>query len=667
VKRLLCATFILLQFLGAVARAAEKLEVDLFPFGLHTRTESPILTEVRFKWDGTRVLQGRLEMEFLEGRRVLGRYISSDLALTTGEQRFRMLLQPMPSPYSDSQVEVQMKFVTANAVFELTPSSIFMPTSGERSFVIAWCSARLGGDPQPQGLEQTFFFEQFAALGADNLRRQLSTSFARLAPEDLPVQPLAYTSFDAVVLTAEAFKDTHERQLQTLARWVRGGGSLCVFVGNGLQGHHIAFLNQLADSKSGPAFSAGSDGSLLSVDKKISCLHSGVGRSVIVTGSISPEPGLNSSDWRQAMAFLWKLRGSQVRAVATTGHWNTNTPTEVTPQSSQNNRRRAQMIANGLNLQQLEYGSILGQRFGVQPTELGNDLLTRLMPQTVRLIPFSALAVILMLFVLMIGPVDYYVLGLFRRRRYTWILFPATSICFTLVTVTMANHYLGLRDQRHSLIVVDLDPEGTALRWFRYELLFAARDKEAITELKDVLWSPLNTRTLADDYSMGYRPTDMAERSTPLYHGTLPVHFQIRESLRQWRPELNRAFSFEPPPVPLPSNWRAVEKAWPDLEQVRSKLSTEKPFVGDVCGMIGDSLINCDPLSGGMLLGSLLPPMTSAERAGLFDFVSQISPTSGGNFEDASAMDVDSNDSVLLITTRVGEDVVVYRRFFHGN
>jgi hypothetical protein len=117
--------------------------------------------------------------------------------------------------------------------------------------------------------------------------------------------------------------------------------------------------------------------------------------------------------------------------------------------------------------------------YGVQPDALGAELMTQLMPRTVRLIPFSAMVGMLALFLLMIGPVDYFLLGFLRRRRFTWVLFPATSLAFLVATVLMANHYLGLRDQRTSLTVVDLGRDGTALRWNRYELVFAARDKQA--------------------------------------------------------------------------------------------------------------------------------------------------------------------------------------------
>ena len=52
---------------------------------------------------------------------------------------------------------------------------------------------------------------------------------------------------------------------------------------------------------------------------------------------------------------------------------------------------------------------------------------------------------------------------------------------------------------------------------------------------------------------------------------------------------------------------------------------------------------------------------------GLWTLVSQISPNGGGSFEDVPAMDTEANDSVLAIVTQVGDGIVVYRRFYHGN
>jgi hypothetical protein len=308
--------------------------------------------------------------------------------------------------------------------------------------------------------------------------------------------------------------------------------------------------------------------------------------------------------------------------------------------------------------------------YSVQPSDVGSELVNLLLPKTVRLIPFSALCVLLGLFVLMIGPGDYYVLGFFRRRRFTWVLFPALSIAFTVATVLMANHYLGMRDQRRSLTVVDLAPDGTAVRWNRYELVFAARDKQSVTELKDALWAPLSIQGAPfydpNNQAYGYAAGEEGPVDPASYAGSLPVHFNVGQSLHQWRPGLNRTFSFEQPPVPLFSNWRAIESAWPNLSTIRARLAENKSFSGDLYKIDGPGSGLVGPRSTDILPMALLEELCAGNNTGLQSLVSQISPTGGGNFEDLSAMDTEAHDSTLAIVTRVGDDIVLYRRFFYG-
>jgi hypothetical protein len=661
---MLLAIWTILQLVAGRSVAADKLSVNLIPLGLRARNEAPITVEARCNWDSTRILEGRIEMEYLEGDRILGRYRSGEIVLTGGDQNFRMLLPPSLAPYSDSQVEVRMKFVTAGNAIEVEPSTLFLPTAGERSLVVGWCNASTAEGWQQSGIEPNLLLERFAPASDNVSQRLLMTSVVRLDPGDLPAQPLAYTSFDLVVLTAEAFKQTSERQLQAMARWVKGGGSVCVFVAGGLQPHHIWFLNQLAEFTSdGPAFLSDNVGNLLPARKEILCLRSGLGRSVIVPEEIVAELNLNAPACRKAAAFLWKLRSGQAQAVTDLGHWKmpTNSSTVLTPSSytPQPFNNRPQFV------EPLSYS--------VQPTALGAELMSQLMPKTIRLIPFSALIGMLVLFLLTIGPVDYFGLGFLQRRRFTWVLFPATSIAFTAATVLMANHYLGLRDQRRSLVVVDLARDGTALRWNRFELVFAARDKPSLTELKDSLWAPLDVRMRPDEiynpYIQNYRYRGIPEReaSPPFYDGILPVHFQTSEAIRQWQPEVNRIFSFEPPPVPMFLDWSAIEEAWPNLQNIRAKLSEQKPFNGDLYAISRSNSITAGSGSTEILFRSTLEKLCVGDSRGLQSLVSEVSPTGGGNFEDVQAMDAEANDSVLAIVTRIGDDIVVYRRFFHGN
>jgi hypothetical protein len=662
-RRILFSIVALLLLVAGSAIAANELSVDLVPATLNARNEAPIPVVAHIDWSGTSILEGHLEMEFHEGDRVLGRYRSDDLALTDGEQEIQMLLPPPLAPFSDSQVEVQMKFVTAQGVIEVQPSMIYVPMVTERSFVLGWFDSSTASEQPSSDILRNLLFARFSP--PDETSQKLSkTSVVRLASEYLPEQPLAYTPFDVVVLTEAALKEAHEKQLQALSRWVRGGGSVWIFAGGGLQPYHLAFLNQLDESASGdPAFLSDDSGNLISSQKGILCLHSGVGRSVIVTGGITNGFDFSSPVWRQATAFFWKMRSSQVQSIMDSGCW------QPPPIPKDYNSAYAQQY-------NMQYPGTFS--LSVHSTELGSELLTRLLPKTVQLIPFLALVGMLALFVLLIGPADYYVLGFLKRRRLTWVWFPVTCVGFTIVTVLMANHYLGLRDQRCSLTVVDLGKDGSALRWNKYELVFAARDKQSVTEVKNALWSHMDARMDPDDY---YRPSrgrytnpggyNYAENpgendNTPLYSGTLPIQFQTSETIHQWQPELNRIFSFENPPVPLPADWSAIENAWPDLHAIRSLLSKDKPFNGDLYAMYGTNSVNSDIGSTGILDLSLLSQLCLGQPIGLLSIVSQVSPTGGSSFEDIPAMD-SANDSALAIVTQTGDDIIVYRRFFYGN
>ena len=114
-------------------------------------------------------------------------------------------------------------------------------------------------------------------------------------------------------------------------------------------------------------------------------------------------------------------------------------------------------------------------------------------------------------------------------------------------------------------------------------------------------------------------------------------------------------------------NWREIEQAWPNLTDVRAKLSIGKPFAGDVCVISGIDSIQLDRQSREILPRSMVEELCLADSSGLFSLISQISPAGGQNFEDMQGLDTQAGGSVLAIVTRVGDDIVVYRRFYHGN
>ena len=129
-------------FLPCFLRAAEgeHLQVDLLPVIARPRTAAPLPVNARLKWDGTRLLEGRLELDLSDGTQLLGIYHSPELALTDGEQNVRMLLPALEPSYTQ-QVDVRMRFVTAKETIELPPTVLFVSPMDERSLVIALCEA----------------------------------------------------------------------------------------------------------------------------------------------------------------------------------------------------------------------------------------------------------------------------------------------------------------------------------------------------------------------------------------------------------------------------------------------------------------------------------------------------------------------------------------------
>ena len=441
------------------------------------------------------ILEGHLEVELREANRVLGRYRSADLALTTGEQSFHMLLPPSLDPFSDPQVEAHTRRSRPSRYLTLAiPACLCRPWANAPS-----CSDGAMPTTSHRRFHRSFCSNEWRHSRRNVARKLLVTSVVRLAPEDLPAQPLAYTPFDVMVLNSDAFKEAREGQLRALARWVKGGGSVCVFVTGGLRPHHVSFLNELAESSAiDPMFAADSDGNLLPGPKKISCLYSGLGgasgcREALPwiparTKPIGGEPSLFCGSFAPA-----RCRQSPRQVIGSSQNPEGSSDPQV---QIQRGFQPGQFRRYPGNANRMPQNGDHGDRALLfrATHQLGAEMVNQLMPRTVRLIPFAALMTHPGLFLLMIGPVDYFVLGWLRRRRYTWILFPATSIAFMIATVrwpiiTSANATSAVRSSSWTWTRTERRCVGTVTNGF------AARDKRAVTELKDALWSPLNFST----------------------------------------------------------------------------------------------------------------------------------------------------------------------------
>ena len=83
----------------------------------------------------------------------------------------------------------------------------------------------------------------------------------------------------------------------------------------------------------------------------------------------------------------------------------------------------------------------------------------------VRLVPFSLVALLIVVYIALIGPVDYLIVKkLFKRMELTWITFPTIVALFSLGGYVLAYRLKGHELRVNQLDIVDFDVDGQMVR-----------------------------------------------------------------------------------------------------------------------------------------------------------------------------------------------------------
>ncbi len=77
---------------------------------------------------------------------------------------------------------------------------------------------------------------------------------------------------------------------------------------------------------------------------------------------------------------------------------------------------------------------------------------------------FSWIAGLILLYILLIGPGDYFLLRKFGRMHWTWLTFPLIALAFCMLAFVLANRLSGNRLRINQLELVDIDVESSTLR-----------------------------------------------------------------------------------------------------------------------------------------------------------------------------------------------------------
>jgi hypothetical protein len=558
---------------------------------------------------------------------------------------------------------------------------------------------------------------------------------------DLPEDPLWLCAFDMLLISDGGLSSLTKEQLNGVLGWVRAGGSVCIHAPEQLTSDHLTFLRELMGFGKGQPgeLTLDSEGRLLAViDNPDVPLFSSpeLGRAVLLPSSAAMTQLLAGPQLQgNLLKFLWRFREDvqlsepesfrregllkRLNTIAGTGVFEFDEVGLYVTDLDQLRSRTGQYYAFGgvgisptadLNgryyLDEANLTSTLAVN-GLQPM---NDGITAsisrlLLPASLRLVPTSVMSLILISYVIVVGPLEYVILGWLRARKYTWFVFPATTLAFTLLTMAVAQAYMGGQDSMRTLTVTDLGEDSQPLRQSTLTTLFHGSQATLSSDHRREFAVHMSDEVQADLYDPYGNYSSSQTRSAdipPEYQGNFPQNWTLNQPVRQWSPVSLRTFSI----APDSENLKIPDLPWDDAHfvttdngraELAARLATLQSSSGDmyyaavfnsgvVTPLYGMSYVappqanleygiyNSWEYSGDQLLHLVLqtlptqgPRHSSRQLFGFFSLFSGISPDGSGTLEDLTMSDGSDPKEWVLMVARRGksdfyQDINVFRR-----
>ncbi len=652
------------------------------------RSGAPLPVVWTFDWAEKTPATGALEYQVYDEDLCLARFRIPDFVLSPGKNEINALLPAFFVTSSATLLTINGRFVTGNRSLDFDEQTLRAPTTS-----VQWFSVGVAAGPRAAPPEsQMKFFDKIRIetfLPAEQAANQSATVGYELKSSDIPNDPLTLCNFDVFVLTPPALAELRADQATALAKWVRAGGSLCVVTGGGLESRHADLLNELTNEDAQrEKFAVGPKGFLLPGEDatgKILRVSKGLGRVAVLREHLLTTIDPSGVNWTTTAQFL--LKGHKDNdALRQTIQELFDPQSQITRGAS----RRAARAQNSARWWGPGWPQPRSSLLNAAPLgELGS-LFELLLPTGVSVIPLRVIALILMAYVLTIGPIDYFLLGALRLRRFTWVLFPIVTVGFAGFTLWLSQRYLGSNDSRRAIEIYDYVPGGAVARRTRIEMLFLSEEKDVETSVESGLFSLVGR---GNQVNRGPVP-QVVTRDLPETVGVadrFPSKYGIVQPVPQWRPVLNRFFWIDPKPSTIyqpPDVPGAGKFDWdepPDLtgKNGRTPLAerVRRAFGPKACAVLmhGSSVsyvlndlselehFRVKPTFGGSVL-DIVEELTQRMPQQLFEHVSTVSPNGGPELDDLALSDPgDRNQSVLVIAVDTETTLHLYRRAYAGS
>jgi hypothetical protein len=309
-------------------------------------------------------------------------------------------------------------------------------------------------------------------------------SFVKVAPiatDSLPARWYGYDAAEAVVIDTNdraAMNAVEAGRGEALKAWVRGGGHLVVAVASNWQQVRDSVLADILPAELG---------GLTQIDD-LGSLESFAGSSRPISGAGSP---------RVTVARLEKIEARGGKALDSTtaplvvrGPYGFGRVTLIGIDVDQKPFAvwddRALFWSKAIDLRQPagESNPTMGPGGGAlyQPGE--TDLSTRLHRSLeqfpgVRLVPFGWVAFFIFIYILLIGPGDYFFLKkVLKRMELTWVTFPLIVLTVSLAAYFAAYAFKGTELKVNKVDVMDLDEEKGLMRGSSFFTAFSPQNRD---------------------------------------------------------------------------------------------------------------------------------------------------------------------------------------------
>jgi hypothetical protein len=664
---------------GAHAQQRSPLKLSLKPTVDIMRSNSPLLLDATLTWSSPRLLEGRLEMDLYLGQQCVARYCSRDVALSENKVTLPLMLPPVTPPDESTTCLLQARFEGTGERIELGAFDVAAQVQ-RRRVLVAGVVVSEGAQNPPRGVQtpedQPFALQESlrieSRMSRDDLLRDVSCRVVEVLPDAVPECGLELSAFDTLVVTRDGLDELRTDQLEAIADWVEAGGSACLMLVQLRDRRQQALLQRIAGgSAEEPVLAFDANGTPRLLHKGPAGWHRGapgIGRSIVADAPID----VQGSEWQREVCYLLGVRANQVADLLA----------------------HDQQPAAGSSLEETGRFDIDYQPLAPRPLPDEARLPALLMPDKIEGVPFRIVCGLLAGCLLAVAPGEYFLLGLLRRRRWTWVVFPCTAVGCTLFMIGLAQSYVGNADHATSLTFVDLAADGRVVRTSRFELTFTATERrlDAPVERRFVVAIDPGRWRAAPDEPGTWAPVQYERPSTATpfdvaqapfeYNGRAPLTYTLSRPMRQWSPRLARWTAFGPQAAEEPKlpgvDWSTaaveslVEQSAQRALAARIGQTAQSAHVL-VASSRRSMWLNAErlgfaPDDPAAPIAGLVFAASVREPEHMFQYFALRSPTCAAEMEDLALLDrTDPRQKLVVVLVADGEgSYTAYRRLERG-